>query len=223
MFGLAWFGKKNDTFIAEAYEHVDKLYGAAMRMTRDPDDAQDLIQDTFLNAYRSRKTFQRGTNMKAWLFRILVNTYITQYKKKQTERRWLSRDVDFSEIEGHHMDEWMASDMLRHELPFSMGMSEEVKRALEGLPDDYRMVVELADIQELSYTEIAQAIERPIGTVMSRLHRGRKLLQKQLRDYAVEEGIIKADGGTDGKSGKASTTKSKQDSTLVSMKRVREA
>jgi RNA polymerase sigma-70 factor (ECF subfamily) len=169
---------------------LPSLYGAAMRMTRNPADAEDLLQDTYLRAFRGFAGFKEGTNLKAWLYRILTNSYINTYRKKQREPQIVEGPDD--------LDEWYLFDRLgaRH----VEGSAEQevldrlpdtaVKAALESLPENFRIPVLLADVEGFSYKEIAEIMETPIGTVMSRLHRGRKALEKALWDTAVERGLI---------------------------------
>jgi RNA polymerase sigma-70 factor (ECF subfamily) len=160
------------------YEHMDALYASALRMTRNAGDAEDLVQETYLKAYRAFDRFERGTNCKAWLFKIMTNTFINTYRRAVREREHARtiRDEAPAPSSLHFVD-----DLL----------SDEVMAALERVPVDYRTVVLLADVHELSYKEIAEAIDRPIGTVMSRLFRGRKLLRKALYAYARREGVIR--------------------------------
>jgi RNA polymerase sigma-70 factor (ECF subfamily) len=180
-----------DGFEAQAMGHLDSLYATGLRMTRDPREAEDLVQDTMLTAYRFFHRFEPGTNCKAWLFKILTNTFINKYRKKVRERE--VRDV----IDQEEMPSLMSEDVAvasRDPEGLLVGnlLSDDVKRALEAVPYDYRMAVVLCDLQDFSYKEIADIMDCPVGTVMSRLHRGRRLLQKALRDYAVRQGIVKA-------------------------------
>jgi RNA polymerase sigma-70 factor (ECF subfamily) len=167
------------------------LYSSALRMTRNPADAEDLVQETVLRAYRGFGGFQEGTNLKAWLYRILTNSFINTYRKRQREPVTVEGPDD--------LDEWYLFDRLGatnvepsaesevlEQLP-----DEAVQRALEALPEGFRMAVLLADVQGFSYKEIAEMLDIPIGTVMSRLHRGRKALEKALWDTAVERGIVR--------------------------------
>lgn len=176
------------TFAAEAMQHAPQLYSAAMRMTRNPSDAEDLVQETFLRAYRSFHTFESGTNLRAWLFRILTNTYINSYRAKQ--RR--PQESDLADVEDLYLykrvsglDARSAEDTL-----FDLFTDDEVKQALEELPEAFRMPVLLADVEDFSYKEIAEILGIPLGTVMSRLHRGRKAMQKKLLDFATERGLL---------------------------------
>ena len=173
-------------------EFMPALYSGAMRMTRNRADAEDLVQDTYLKAYRSFGTFEEGTFLKAWLFRILTNTYINKYNSQvrnlteealdDLEEMYLYRRlpaVEASRASGS------AEDQL-----FEFFTDDEVKSALEALPETQRIVVLLCDVEGFSYAEMADMLDVPIGTIMSRLHRGRKQLQKSLHDFAVGEGII---------------------------------
>ena len=160
-------------------------------MTRNPGDSEDLVQDTMLAAYRFFDKFEPGTNIKAWLFKILTNTFINKYRKRVRERE--VRDL----IDQDEMPSLMSEDVAeksRDPETAIVGalLSDNVRRALDGIPYDYRLAVVLCDLEELSYKEIADIMDCPVGTVMSRLHRGRRLLQKALREYAIEQGIVKA-------------------------------
>jgi RNA polymerase sigma-70 factor (ECF subfamily) len=162
-------------FAQQAMEHMSSLYSAALRMTRNPADAEDLVQETYLKAYRGFGGFTEGTNLKAWLYRILTNTYINSYRAKQ--RR--PDETDLDEVEAAR-----ASRSAEDEL-MDLFSEAEVKAAVEELPENFRMAVLLADVEGFSYKEIAEILDIPIGTVMSRLHRGRKALEKLLYDFAV--------------------------------------
>jgi RNA polymerase sigma-70 factor (ECF subfamily) len=190
-------------FRKEALVHLDALYGVALRLAKNERDAEDLVQDTFLKAYSHFDKYQQGTNCKAWLFKILTNTFINRYRKKQKERTFLVEDDE------RPLYERVAS---RADSPFDRPVEseahlyhrlfgDEVREALEQVPSDFRMVVLLADLQDFSYKEIAEIMDCPIGTVMSRLYRGRRLLQKQLVDYAVERGVLAIDPRTGGSEG----------------------
>jgi RNA polymerase sigma-70 factor (ECF subfamily) len=197
---LGLSSKKEKQFEAEALPHARALYGAAMRLTRSPDDAADLVQETFLKAFRAFDQFEPGTNCKAWLFRILTNAFINKYRRRVKEREIL---------EGEHQQS--AEDNLVH-LPskkstldpegalVDKSLSDEVLKALDAVPVDFKTVVVLSDIEGFSYKEIADICDIPVGTVMSRLFRGRRILQEQLFDYAVESGVLRPtlDGGEDG-------------------------
>jgi len=175
-----------------AMEHMDSLYAGALRMTRNPADAEDLVQETYLKAYRGFAGFEEGTNIKAWLYRILTNTYITRYR--QQKRRPDETDID--DVEDFYLyrrlggiDEARISKSAEDAM-FELFTDDEVKDALESLPETFRMAVLLADVEGFAYKEIAEILDIPIGTVMSRLHRGRKALQKRLYEFAVERGIV---------------------------------
>src|SRR5690348_12865221 len=168
------------------------LYAAALRMTRNPTDAEDLVQETFLKAYRGFGGFQEGTNLKAWLYRILTNTYINTYRAKK--RR--PDESDLEEVEDLYLYRKLSSGDLaslgrsaEDEL-FDLFTDDEVKAAVEAIPEQFRMAVLLADVEGFSYKEIAEILDVPIGTVMSRLHRGRKALQKALFEFGVERGLV---------------------------------
>jgi RNA polymerase sigma-70 factor (ECF subfamily) len=178
-----------DRFEREVLPILPNLYGAAMRLTRNPHDAEDLVQETYLRAYRGFAGFQEGTNLRAWMYRILTNTFINAYRKKQREPVTVQDD----DIEdwylydrlGGSTVEASAESAVLEKLP-----DEDVQRALEALPEGFRMAVLLADIEGFSYKEIAEIMDIPIGTVMSRLHRGRKALQKALWETVRERGLV---------------------------------
>ena len=163
-------------FTRDALPYLDQLYGAAMKMTRNPQDAQDLVQETFAKAFASFGTFTEGTNLKAWLYRIMTNSYINVYRKKQREP-YLGAvdDLEDWQLGGAESTTAMSSRSAEAEA-IDRTPAGVVTEALNGLPEDFRMVVYLADVEGFSYQEIADIVERPIGTVMSRLHRGRRLL-----------------------------------------------
>jgi RNA polymerase sigma-70 factor (ECF subfamily) len=166
------------------------LYGAALRMTRNPADAEDLLQEATLRAYRGFASFEEGTNLKAWLYRILTNSFINTYRKRQREPQTVEGPDDF--------DEWFLFDRLgsrsvqrsAEEDVLDRIPDAEVKVALESIPENFRMAVLLADVEGFSYKEIAEIMDVPIGTVMSRLHRGRKALEKALYGLAKERGLV---------------------------------
>ena len=171
---------------------MSSLYSAALRMTRNPSDAEDLVQETYLRAYRGFPGFKEGTNLKAWLYRILTNTFINTYraKKRRPEQEQLDDVEDFylyrrlGGLEAVDAQRGPESEVL-DAIP-----EDSVKRALEDLPEQFRIAVLLADVEGFSYKEIAEITDVPIGTVMSRLHRGRKQLQKRLWDLAEERGLV---------------------------------
>jgi RNA polymerase sigma-70 factor (ECF subfamily) len=169
---------------------LSSLYGAAMRLTRNPADAEDLIQETYLRAFRGFAGFKEGTNLKAWLYRILTNSFINTYRKRQREPQTVEGPDD--------LEDWYLFDRLgarsvetsaENEVLDAMP-DEDVKRALESLPENFRLAVLLADVEGFSYKEIAEIMDVPIGTVMSRLHRGRKALERALWQTATERGLI---------------------------------
>jgi len=179
---------KHREFEAEALPHLDLLYNFALRTTGDPDDARDLLQETFLKAYRFWDKYEKGTNIRAWLFRIMKNSYINRYRKETRE----PNKVDFEDVENFYdsiRDESKDTSDLQRRM-FGELLGDEVTLALQSLPDDFRTVVILCDIEELTYEEIAEFLNCPIGTVRSRLHRGRKQLQAQLHSYARQRGLL---------------------------------
>jgi RNA polymerase sigma-70 factor (ECF subfamily) len=179
-----------DEFEALALRHLDSLYGAAVRLTRNERDAEDLVQDALLRAYRFFERFERGTNIKAWLFKILTNTFINRYRRSAKERT-LVDGPEQEAVQGQLVSRDAADAAADPERwYFDRVLSEDVLRAVDALPLDFRMVVILADLQEFSYREIADVLDVPVGTVMSRLFRGRRLLQKALAGYAVESGFV---------------------------------
>ena len=184
-------------FQEEALPLLDSLYGGALRMTRNPADAEDLIQETMLRAYRSFDRFEPGTNLKAWLFRIMTNAYINTYRKKQREPQKVSQD----EVE----DFDLYQELKDHDPQFSATpetivldslVDSDITDAIDDLPEQFRLAVVLSDVEGFTYAEMAEIMDVPMGTVMSRLHRGRKALQKRLWDLARDRGIVKGpDGG----------------------------
>ena len=184
------------TFSELAMPFMGPLYSAALRMTRNPADAEDLVQETYLRAYRAFESFQEGTNLKAWLYRILTNTFINQYRA--AKRRPEQSDIE--DVEDLYLyrrlgglEAAVAGRSPETEVLESIP-DAEVKDALESLPEQFRMAVLLADVEGFAYKEIADILDIPIGTVMSRLHRGRKQLQKRLWEYAVERGLATGTG-----------------------------
>jgi RNA polymerase sigma-70 factor (ECF subfamily) len=168
---------------------LPNLYAAALRLTRNPSDAEDLLQETYLRAYRGFSGFQEGTNLRAWMYRILTNTFINSYRKKQREPQTVS-DEDLEDWYlydrlGGAGAEASAETSVLERIP-----DEDVQRALEALPEQFRIAVWLADVEGFSYKEIAEILDIPIGTVMSRLHRGRKSLQKGLWETVRERGLV---------------------------------
>src|SRR4249920_1341946 len=185
----------DDAELRERFERdvlplLPNLYAAALRMTRNPTDAEDLVQDTYLRAFRGFSGFKEGTNLKAWLYRILTNSFINTYRKKQRQPQTVEGpdDLDewylFDKLGARHVESSAETEVL-DKIP-----DEAVKGALESLPENFRLPVLLADVEGFSYKEIAEIMDTPIGTVMSRLHRGRKALQKALWDTAKERGLV---------------------------------
>ena len=177
-------------FEALALSHLDPLYSAALRLTKNDRDAEDLVQDTCMRAFRFFDKFERGTNMKAWLFKILTNTFINRYRRKVKERNVVEgseRDAVHERFISRDATDFAANP---EQYLFDRLLSDDVLRAIDALPIDFRLVVILADLQEFSYKEIAEILDCPVGTVMSRLFRGRKLLQKTLREYALGQGVL---------------------------------
>ncbi len=181
--------KTNLDFEAEALSYMDQLYAAALRMTRNGADAEDLVQETFAKAFAAQDKFTPGTNLKAWLYRIQTNAFINTYRKKQREPKRTDADT---------VEDWQLAAAAEHQSA-GLASAEEaaldalgddaIRDALAELSDDFRMAVYLSDVEGFAYKEIAEIMDTPVGTVMSRLHRGRKLLREKLRDYAAERGI----------------------------------
>ena len=185
----------DDAALRERFERdvlplLPSLYGAAMRLTRNPADAEDLIQETYLRAFRGFAGFKEGTNLKAWLYRILTNSFINTYRKKQREPQIVDGPDDIGEwylydkLGGRNVEVSAENEVL-DQIP-----DADVKAALESLPENFRIPVLLADVEGFSYKEIAEIMDTPIGTVMSRLHRGRKALEKALWETARERGLV---------------------------------
>jgi RNA polymerase sigma-70 factor (ECF subfamily) len=177
-------------FEEQAIPFLDQLYGAALRMTRNPSDAQDLVQETFVKAYSAFGQFEQGTNLKAWLYRILTNTFINTYRKKQRDpyQGSTSEMEDWQLGTAESVTASMSSRSAEAEAIDHLPDSD-VKEALQSIPEDFRLAVYLADVEGFSYQEIADIMKTPVGTVMSRLHRGRRLLRGLLTDYARSRGL----------------------------------
>jgi RNA polymerase sigma-70 factor, ECF subfamily len=181
---------KRAHFEQEAMQHIDSLYATALRLTRSPSDAEDLVQDTLLKAYRFYDKFEAGTNLKAWLLKIETNTFINRYRRKARERKVF--DGASAEPVGEGVMSRSAMRGLTHAIDDAQRglLAREIQGALDSLPHEHRLMVVLADIEELSYKEIADIVGCPIGTVMSRLHRARKSMQQRLIDQAIAMGIV---------------------------------
>jgi len=179
-----------ELFEEQALQYMDQLYAAALRMTRNPADAGDLVQETYMKAYAAFKSYEQGTNLKAWLYRILTNTFINSYRKNQREPYQGAID---------ELEDWQlgGAESLTQGRTTRSAEAEaidhlpdsDVKAALQAIPEDFRLAVYLADVEGFSYQEIADIMKTPVGTVMSRLHRGRRLLRDLLADYARDRGI----------------------------------
>lgn len=187
-------------FIDEAMSYASQLYPAAVRMTRNHADAEDLVQETYLKAWRSADSFELGSNMRAWLFRIMTNTYINMYRARQ--RR--PQETELGEVEDLYLyrklnsaDLNRASRSAEDQL-MEMFTDDEVKQAIEDLPEVFRLPVLLSDVEGFSYREIADILEVPIGTVMSRLHRGRSAMHKALYEFAVQRGLVTVESAMKG-------------------------
>lgn len=181
-----------EDFTHDAMQHAPQLFSTAMRMTRNRSNAEDLVQETFIKAWRSFATYQQGTNLRAWLFRIMTNTYINKYNAQQRKPTETELD-DVEELFLYKrlgaVDQSQLSQSAEDQM-LSLFTDDEVKKALEELPDQFRIPVLMSDVEGFSYKEIAEILEIPLGTVMSRLHRGRKSMQKMLYEYAKERGLI---------------------------------
>ena len=201
----------HDAYMLEAAPHLDALFATAMRLTKNGGDAEDLVQESMLKAYRYFDKYEQGTNCKAWLFKIMTNTFINRYRRRQKRREFLVDD-DYRPLqeravapEPNPLYQFFGDqDTMFHRL-----FGDEVKAALEDIPVDFRMVVLLADLQDFAYKEIAEIMDCPIGTVMSRLYRGRRMLRTRLEEYAVEQGYIVLTDETD----VANERESEQDNT----------
>jgi RNA polymerase sigma factor (sigma-70 family) len=182
--------EKNDIFNGEFMPHIHSMYNFAYRLTLERDDAKDLVQDTYLKAYRFIESFQKGTNAKAWLFRILKNSFINDYRKKSKE----PNKVDYQEVEAYYnseeVDRQITPDLRVESLKDMIG--DEISNALNALDVDFRTVIILCDLEGFKYEEMAKILDIPIGTVRSRLHRARNLLKDKLKEYAKSMGYNNA-------------------------------
>jgi RNA polymerase sigma-70 factor (ECF subfamily) len=181
-----------EQFTSDAMQYAPQLFSTALRMTRNRSDAEDLVQETYIKGWRSFHTFQEGTNLRAWLFRIMTNTYINKYNAKKRK----GTEVELDDVEELFLykrlgsiDQSQLSSSAEDQM-LELFTDDEVKGALESLPEDFRIPVLLSDVDGFSYKEIAEMLEIPMGTVMSRLHRGRKAMEKMLYEYARERGLI---------------------------------
>jgi RNA polymerase sigma-70 factor (ECF subfamily) len=181
-----------EKFTSDAMQYAPQLFSTALRMTRNRSDAEDLVQETYIKGWRSFHTFQEGTNLRAWLFRIMTNTYINKYNAKKRK----GTEVELDDVEELFLykrlgsiDQSQLSSSAEDQM-LDLFTDDEVKNALESLPEDFRIPVLLSDVDGFAYKEIAEMLEIPIGTVMSRLHRGRKAMQKMLYEYARDKGLI---------------------------------
>ena len=193
-------------FTTEAMQFAPSLYTTALRMTRNSADAQDLVQETYLKAYRSYATFDQGTNLRAWMFRILTNTFINSYRAKQ--RRPLESEL--KDVENlylyHRLPQLAQMSSSAEDQLMDMFAESEVRQALENLPESFLLPVLLSDVEQFSYKEIAEILEIPLGTVMSRLHRGRKALQEALYEYAMSRHLVSQQTLTDAQQSLKSST-----------------
>jgi len=178
--------RKQEDFNEEIIPHLDALYNFGLRLTSDPNDAEDLVQDTIVKAYRFFDSYEKGTNAKAWLFRILKNSYINNYRKKSKKPQEVDYDEVASFYESIRAERTETSDM--EDKMFRELIDDDISNALDEIPEDFRTVVLLCDVEDFTYEEIANMLDVPIGTIRSRLHRGRNLLKAQLMDYASKKG-----------------------------------
>ncbi len=194
-------------FTRDTLPLLDSLYASALRMTRNPTDAEDLVQETMLRAYRAFDRFEEGTNLKAWLFRIMTNAYINTYRKRQREPKKVSteevEDFDLYQELKNHDDQFSQTP---ERIVLDSLVDSDIIEAIDDLPEQFRLAVVLSDVEGFSYAEMAEIMDVPMGTVMSRLHRGRKALQKRLWELARDRGIVKGSvdqgsGTSDGKPG----------------------
>jgi len=195
--------RKKAEFEALIMPHLDALYGTAMRMTRNPQEADDLLQDTCLKAFRFLDRYQRGTNFKAWIFKILTNVFNSRYRKAQRDHQ-IRQKVEEDGHQAHVLAQGPTRDaQSAEEQILDQIMSEDILAAMQKLPPEFRMAVLLSDVEEFSYKEIAEIMDCPVGTVMSRLYRARRQLQRLLLDHAIDRGLVKADPSDPARDGPA--------------------
>jgi RNA polymerase sigma-70 factor (ECF subfamily) len=178
--------QKQEDFEDEIIPHLDAMYNFGLRLTSDPNDAEDLVQDTIVKAFRFFSSYEKGTNAKAWLFRILKNSFINNYRKKSKQPSQVDYDEVSSFYETIRADRTDTSDL--EDRMFRELIDDDISNALEQLPEDFRTVVLLCDVEGFTYEEIANMLDVPIGTIRSRLHRGRNLLKAELEEYAHDRG-----------------------------------
>jgi len=184
--------KQRQAFEKEALPHLDALYGMALRLTKNQGDAEDLVQDSLVKAYRFFHRYEAGSNIKAWLFKVMVNLYYNTCRKQKKDRRLLVE----AEIDGHvdrYLSDTSRTGPRQEEILLDRLSVEKLRAAVEELPEEFRTALVLCDLHDFSYKEIADILNCPVGTVMSRLYRGRRILQKRLFDYAVEQGYIRTE------------------------------
>ncbi|HVV86722.1 MAG TPA: sigma-70 family RNA polymerase sigma factor [Kofleriaceae bacterium] len=190
---------RRQEFERVALPHLDALHGAAYRLARNPRDAEDLVQEALLRAYRFWDTFEQGSNCRAWLLRILTNTYINEYQRRRRQREVLdAATAEQGAVDGVLIHEGALVQRHPEGVLLDRSVSDDVQRALDALPADFRTAVVLCDVEGLSYKEIADVMDCPVGTVMSRLFRGRRLLETALRGFAIDAGYVRAEPGEAG-------------------------